>query len=310
MNFNHISVLLYESINSLNINKNGVYVDGTMGGAGHSLEIAKKLTTGKLICIDQDLNAHAKGREVLKEYLDKTFFVHDNFSNLKSILYKLNIDKIDGMLLDLGVSSHQLDEKDRGFSYHQNAILDMRMNKENNINAKYIVNNYSENDLSGIILKYGEERWAKRIAKFIVEERETTEINTTDDLVRIIKKAIPKKARENSHPAKKTFQALRIEVNNELNILENTIDVCVESLNKGGRMSIITFHSLEDRIIKQKFNTLANPCICPREFPICMCKKEAKIKIINRKPIVPTNEEIENNRRSRSSKLRVLEKIW
>ncbi|MFV0502747.1 MAG: 16S rRNA (cytosine(1402)-N(4))-methyltransferase RsmH [Lachnospirales bacterium] len=309
MNFNHISVLLYESINSLNINKNGVYVDGTMGGAGHSLEIAKKLTTGKLICIDQDLNAHAKGREVLKEYLDKTFFVHDNFSNLKSILYKLNIDKIDGMLLDLGVSSHQLDEKDRGFSYHQNAILDMRMNKENNINAKYIVNNYSENDLSGIILKYGEERWAKRIAKFIVEERETTEINTTDDLVRIIKKAIPKKARENSHPAKKTFQALRIEVNNELNILENTIDVCVESLNKGGRMSIITFHSLEDRIIKQKFNTLANPCICPREFPICMCKKEAKIKIINRKPIVPTNEEIENNRRSRSSKLRVLEKI-
>ncbi len=310
MNFEHVSVLLNECIESLNIKEDGIYIDGTMGGAGHSLKICEQLSDkGRLIGIDQDKNAHEKAKIVLKEHINKVTFVHDNFSNIDNILKELNIDKVDGVLLDLGVSSHQLDEKDRGFSYMQEAPLDMRMDVRQNKDAHYIVNNYSEDELNDIIHNYGEERWARRIAKFIVAERKESEIKTTQDLVTIIKKAIPKGARiDGPHPAKRTFQAIRIEVNNELGILKNTINDAVKNLNSGGRLSIITFHSLEDRIIKNEYKQLFATCICPRELPICMCDKEREIEIITRKPIVPSKEELEYNHRARSAKLRVCEK--
>lgn len=310
MEFKHVSVLLEECIEGLNIKKDGVYVDGTMGGAGHSKEIIKRADKGKLIGIDQDMNAINKSREVLKEYENRTILVHNNFKNIKGILTELNIDKVDGVLLDLGVSSHQLDTGERGFSYHYDAPLDMRMNKEEELSAKDIVNKYSQDDLYRIIKDFGEERWAKRIAEFIVEDRKNREIETTGDLVEVIKKAIPKGARmDGPHPARRTFQGIRIEVNKELDILKDTINDIVECLNPGGRLCIITFHSLEDRIVKETYKYLNQRCICPKEFPICKCDKKREIKIINKKPIIATKEELENNPRSRSAKLRIAEKI-
>lgn len=311
MEFNHKSVLLNECVENLEIKPNGIYIDGTLGGAGHAIEICKKLSSkGMLIGIDQDINAHKKAKIVLKEHLHKIQFVHDNFSNIKKILENLKINRVDGVLLDLGVSSHQLDEKERGFSYMQDANLDMRMDPRQQLTAYEIVNEYSEEEIENIIFNYGEERWAKRIAKFIVEERENKKIKTTLELVTVIKKAIPKAARtDGPHPAKRTFQGIRIKVNNELEIIKNTIVDIVEKLNVNGRLCIITFHSLEDRIVKHTYKDLFTDCICPMEIPMCVCDKKREIKIITRKPIVPSKQEIDSNHRSRSAKLRVCKKI-
>ena len=263
-----------------------------------------------MIAIDQDLQAHKAAKETLKQHLQKVTFVHDNFVNIKSILQQLGIDKVDGILLDIGVSSYQLDESERGFSYQNNAALDMRMDNTNNFSAYDVVNTYSEQQLYQVIWKYGEERWAKRIAKFIVEQRIQKPIQTTFELVECIKKAIPKGARkEGPHPAKRTFQAIRIEVNKELEVLEKTIMSSIELLNVQGRFCIITFHSLEDRIVKNAFRLQQYPCICPKEFPVCVCGKKPMGKVITTKPILPSEEELEQNYRSRSAKLRVLEKI-
>ena len=310
MEFHHISVLLNECIEGLNIKENGIYVDGTLGGAGHSAEIVKRLTTGRLIGIDQDTNAIKAAEKRLEEYKDKVTLVHDNFSNIKAVFSQLGIEKADGFLLDIGVSSHQLDEAERGFSYMHDAPLDMRMNRDNSFSAYNVVNEYSEDELSEIIYKYGEERWSKRIAQFIVAERSKKPIETTFELVDVIKKAVPKGARKDGpHPAKRTFQAIRIEVNGELEILERTIDDMTELLNPGGRLCIITFHSLEDRIVKNAFRKQENPCTCPPEFPVCVCGKKKRANVITRKPILPSDEELEFNHRSRSAKLRILERI-
>lgn len=310
MEFHHISVLLNECIDNLNIRPDGIYVDGTMGGGGHSLEIAKRLTTGRLICIDQDPNAHEAAGKRLAEYKDKITFVRDNFGNIKSILDSLEIEKIDGMLLDIGVSSHQLDEAERGFSYQQDAPLDMRMNPDRPFSAYDVVNGYDEDELDRVIFTYGEERWARRIAQFIVKEREAKPIETTGELVDIIKKAVPKGARKDGpHPAKRTFQAIRIEVNGELEVLQRAIDDVAARLAVGGRLCIITFHSLEDRIVKEAFRKQENPCICPPQFPVCVCGKKPLGRVITRKPILPSKEELEENPRSRSAKLRVLEGV-
>lgn len=310
MEFHHISVLLNECIDNLNIRPDGIYVDGTMGGGGHSLEIAKRLTTGRLICIDQDPNAHEAAGKRLAEYKDRITFVRDNFGNIKSILDSLGIEKIDGMLLDIGVSSHQLDEAERGFSYQQDAPLDMRMNPDRPFSAYDVVNGYDEDELDRVIFTYGEERWARRIAQFIVKEREAKPIETTGELVDIIKKAVPKGARKDGpHPAKRTFQAIRIEVNGELEVLQRAIDDVAARLAVGGRLCIITFHSLEDRIVKEAFRKQENPCICPPQFPVCVCGKKPLGRVITRKPILPSKEELEENPRSRSAKLRVLEGI-
>ena len=310
MEFHHISVLLNECIDNLNITPDGIYVDGTMGGGGHSLEIAKRLTTGRLICIDQDLNAHEAAGKRLAEYKDRITFVRDNFGNIANILDSLGIEKIDGMLLDIGVSSHQLDEAERGFSYQQDAPLDMRMNPDRPFSAYDVVNGYDEDELDRVIFTYGEERWARRIAQFIVKEREAKPIETTGELVDIIKKAVPKGARKDGpHPAKRTFQAIRIEVNGELEVLQRAIDEVVERIAVGGRLCIITFHSLEDRIVKEAFRKQENPCICPPQFPVCVCGKKPLGRVITRKPILPSKEELEENPRSRSAKLRVLEGV-
>lgn len=310
MEFNHVSVLLRECIEGLDIKEDGIYVDGTLGGAGHSSEIVKRLTTGRLIGIDQDTNAIEKAREVLKSDLDKVTIVHDNFKNIKNVLDNLNIDAVDGILLDLGVSSHQLDEGERGFSYKKEARLDMRMNRDQDFSAWDVVNTYSKEDLERIIKDYGEENWAKRIAEFIVESRALEPIETTEDLVTVIKKAVPSGARRGGpHPAKRTFQAIRIEVNGELEIIRQTILDGAEKLKSGGRMCIITFHSLEDRIVKETYRELFKDCVCPSEFPICQCDKKREVKIITRKPILPSPEELEVNLRSRSAKLRIIEKI-
>lgn len=310
MEFHHISVLLNECIDNLNIRPDGIYVDGTMGGGGHSLEIAKRLTTGRLICIDQDPNAHEAAGKRLAEYKDRITFVRDNFGNIKSILDSLGIEKIDGMLLDIGVSSHQLDEAERGFSYQQDAPLDMRMNPDRPFSAYDVVNGYDEDELDRVIFTYGEERWARRIAQFIVKEREAKPIETTGELVDIIKKAVPKGARKDGpHPAKRTFQAIRIEVNGELDVLQRAIDDVAARLAVGGRLCIITFHSLEDRIVKEAFRKQENPCICPPQFPVCVCGKKPLGRVITRKPTLPSKEELEENPRSRSAKLRVLEGV-
>ncbi len=310
MEFEHIPILLEEVIEGLNIKKDGIYVDGTLGGAGHSIEIVKRLDKGKLIGIDQDIDALEKAGRVLKDYKDNTILIHDNYKNIHNILKDLGIDKVDGIFIDIGVSSYQLDKASRGFSYHNDAELDMRMDRRQEFSARDIVNKYSKERLEEIILKYGEESWAKRIAEFIVEEREKNPIHTTLDLVEIIKKAIPKRVRmEGGHPARKTFQALRIEVNAELDVLEKSIDLMVDLLKPSGRIAIITFHSLEDRIVKEKFKYLFKECICPKEIPICKCDKKREIKIITRKPIVADEEEILINKRSRSAKLRIAEKI-
>ena len=310
MEFNHVSVLLNECIENLNIKEDGVYVDCTMGGAGHSKEIAKRLSEkGRLICFDQDINAINVAKERLKEFGDRVTIVHSNFENIKEEILNLGIDGVDGVLADLGVSSHQLDEASRGFSYMNDAPLDMRMDNRCKYSAWDVVNEYSEEELHRVIKDYGEENWAKRIAQFIVEERKEKTIDTTYELVDVIKKAIPKKARiDGPHPAKRTFQAIRIEVNNELGVINKMIDDAVSIMNKGGRICIITFHSLEDRIVKNEFKYLSLDCVCPPELPFCQCDKVSEVKIITRKPILPSDEEIKINPRSRSAKLRVAQK--
>ena len=310
MEFKHISVLLNEVIEGLNIKEDGIYVDCTLGGAGHSGEIIEKLSTaGRLIGIDQDKDALKAAGEKLKEY-ENTTYVHNNFTNVEEILNELNIENVDGILMDLGVSSYQLDAGERGFSYMKDAPLDMRMNRDSEFSAYDVVNGYSEEKLSKVIKDFGEERFARRIAKFITDRRGANPITTTLQLVDIIKAAIPAKARrEGPHPAKRTFQAIRIEVNKELDILDKAIEGAVNKLKPGGRVVVITFHSLEDRIIKNKFKELENPCNCPKEFPICICRKQSKVKIITRKPIEPSEEEVNENPRSRSAKLRIAERI-
>jgi len=311
LEFVHIPVLLDECIEGLNIKSGGIYVDGTIGGAGHSKEIAKLIgPDGLLIGIDQDINAVNAAKERLKMYEDRVRIVKDNFKNIKSIVHNLGIEKVDGVLLDLGVSSHQLDEEERGFSYMKDAILDMRMDKDNPLTAERIVNEWSENEIHYIIKEYGEERWAKRITEFIVRERKKERITTTGQLVDIIKSAIPASARrEGPHPAKRTFQALRIAVNDELGILERTIEDAIDLLNCEGRICVITFHSLEDRIVKNTFNRLEKPCTCPPRIPQCICGKVPLIKIITKKPITADFEELKNNPRARSAKLRIAERL-
>jgi len=310
MEFRHKSVLLKETVDGLNIKPDGIYVDGTLGGGGHSEYILSKLDNGVLIGIDQDIDALNSSKKRLNKYGEKFIAVHNNFSNIKSILEKLNIEKIDGMIMDLGVSSYQLDEAERGFSYMKDGILDMRMDRSKSFSAIDVINDYSEDELKRIIRDYGEEKWASRIAKFIVEMRKEERITTTSQLVDIIKKAIPVKARKaNSHPAKRTFQAIRIEVNSELSIISSTIEKISSVLNKEGRICIITFHSLEDRIVKNTFKDLSIDCICPPEFPVCRCDHRAVLKIITRKPILPSKLELEENSRSKSAKLRIAEKL-
>ena len=311
MEFNHVSVLLKETIDGLNIKPDGIYVDGTLGGGGHSLEIAKRLSkNGHLYGIDRDTDAIEAAGERLREYSDRFTAIHSNFYNAAEVLKNIGVQKIDGFILDLGVSSHQLDEADRGFSYMQDAPLDMRMDRGAPYTAWNVVNEKSEKELNDIIFKYGEEKWAKRIAQFIVAEREKKPIDTTYELVEVIKKAVPKGARRDGpHPAKRTYQAIRIEVNGELAILDKTVDDMTEMLSEGGRMCIITFHSLEDRIIKNAMKRHENPCTCPPEVPVCVCGKVPDEKVITRKPILPSDEELEVNPRSRSAKLRIMEKI-
>ncbi|WP_333887673.1 16S rRNA (cytosine(1402)-N(4))-methyltransferase RsmH [Clostridium sp.] len=309
MEFKHIPVLLKETIESLNIKQNGIYVDCTLGGGGHSLEILKRLSDkGRLIAIDQDISAISWAGERLKNFKN-VIYVHNNFYNIKQILEELKIDKIDGVIMDLGVSSYQLDEGERGFSYMKKAPLDMRMNRNSSLSAYEVVNRYSEEELCRIIRDYGEEKFAKRISNFIVKSREKSPIVTTLQLVDIIKKAIPLKFQKEGHPAKRTFQAIRIEVNKELEILDKAVEDSILNLNIGGRITVITFHSLEDRIIKSKFKMMENPCTCPSDFPVCICGKKPIVKIINKKPIVPTEEEKSINPRSKSSKLRAAERI-
>jgi len=310
MEYNHVSVLLEEALEGLNINPTGIYADGTLGGGGHSKAILERLSPeGKLVAIDRDEFALNYAKGILNGW-ENVFFVKNNFSNIQTVLDELSIDKIDGMILDLGVSSFQLDDAQRGFSYMQNAPLDMRMDKKEKITAYDIVNEYSEEKLKKIIYDYGEEKWAKRVVEFIIEKRRNKPIETTFELVAVIKAAIPKKARtDGPHPAKRTFQAIRIEVNGELSMLEQSINDIVDRLEKNGRIAIITFHSLEDRIVKEAFRTLENPCTCPREFPVCICGKKPQVKIITKKPIIPSSGELENNPRSRSAKLRIAQKI-
>ncbi len=310
MDFSHKSVLLNETIEGLNVRKGKIYLDGTLGGAGHSYEILKKLDkTGLLIGIDQDQEALKAARERLSEFKNVEYF-NLNYIDFEKALDDLGIEKIDGVLLDIGVSSYQFDNPERGFSYRFDAPLDMRMDKSLEISAKDIVNTYSEDEITEIIREYGEEKWASRISKFIVQERKNKKIDTTFELVEIIKNAIPAGARRNGpHPAKRTFQALRIEVNKELDVLKNSIDKFVHRLNPGGRIAIITFHSLEDRIVKNSFKYLEKDCICPPTSPICTCNKKREIKIITRKPITASEDELKENNRSHSAKLRIAEKL-
>lgn len=310
MNFVHKSVLLDECIEGLNIKPNGIYVDGTLGGAGHSSEIIKKLSDqGKLIGIDRDDEALKAAKERLKEYSNVTYY-HGNHDDIKEILEDLNIEKVDGILLDLGVSSYQLDERNRGFSYLGENVLDMRMDKTQKLDAKIVVNNYKEEELAKIIYDYGEERFSRQIAKNICIERKKQEITTTKQLVDIIEKSIPAKFRsKDSHPAKRTFQAIRIEVNDEIKTLYQTVLNSIECLKPGGRLCIITFHSLEDRAVKNAYIDAEGKCICPPGLPYCACGAIKKGKIITKKPILPTKEEMENNSRSKSAKLRIFEKI-
>lgn len=310
MEFKHYSVMLTETVDGLCIKADGLYVDGTLGGGGHSKEILSRASGVTLIGIDQDSEAIAAAKKRLSEYEGRVAFVNDNFRNISTILDRLGIDEIDGMVLDLGVSSYQLDNKDRGFSYMQDAPLDMRMSRDNPKTAYDVLNNYDEDELSDIFFRFGEEKWSKRIAKFICERRREKPLTTTFELTDVIKAAIPMAARKGvAHPEKRVFQAVRIEVNGELEILKNAVCDIVKRLKKGGRLSVITFHSLEDRIIKQTFLELASGCTCPKEFPVCVCGKEPEIKIITRKPVLPSKEELEVNSRSKSAKLRVCEKL-
>ena len=309
MNFNHKSVLLDEVIESLNIKPDGYYVDGTLGGAGHALEVIKRLKGGRLIGIDQDADAIKAATERLIDYKNRVIIVRDNYVNIENILKREGIDKVDGIYVDLGVSSYQLDTADRGFTYRFDAPLDMRMDDRNELKASDIVNNYSEAELFHIIRDYGEDRFEKNIAKHIVEYRNKKKIETTFELVDIIKSAIPMKIQvTGGHPAKRTFQAIRIELNKELEVLKDSIDVMIELLKPGGRLSVITFHSLEDRIVKQAFKKAESPCVCPKKFPVCVCGNKSKGRVITRKAVLPSKEELEENSRAKSAKLRVFEK--
>lgn len=311
MPFSHTSVLLFECIEALNIRDGFTYVDCTTGGGGHSLEIAKRLgKNSKLICFDQDKDAISAAQERLKDYLDKITFVNENFSELDRVLKELNINNLGGVLADLGCSSYQFDTPERGFSYMHDAELDMRMNTDSPLTAYKIVNEYSESELKRVIFEYGEERFAPKIASEICKKRNLKEIKTTLELADIIKDAIPKAARiDGPHPAKRTFQAIRIEVNRELDVIEPLIRTSASALVSSGRIAVISFHSLEDRIVKQTFRSLSSGCTCPRDFPVCVCGKKPLVSDITKKPILPTQEEIENNPRSRSAKLRIVEKI-
>lgn len=310
MEFKHKSVLLYETVDQLNIKPDGIYVDGTLGGGGHSYEIASRLSDkGRLIGIDQDEDAIKAASERLKPFMDRVTIVRNNYCNMDKVLDELSIDKVDGIMLDLGVSSYQLDTAERGFTYNVDAKLDMRMDQRQEVTARDIVNDYSEYDLYRIIRDYGEDRFAKNIAKHIVAARQKKPIETTFELNEIIKAAIPMKVRATGgHPSKTTYQAIRIELNRELEVLENSIDMMIDRLNKEGRLCIITFHSLEDRIVKVRYKNNENPCTCPPSFPTCVCGKKSKGKVITRKPIIPSEEELEENSRSKSSKLRVFER--
>ena len=311
MEFVHKSVLLEETISGLDIKEDGIYVDGTMGGGGHSLEIAKKLNEkGKLICIDQDADAILAGTDRLKEHKDKVTIVRSNYCDMVNVLKELGISGVDGIVLDLGVSSYQLDTPDRGFSYREDAPLDMRMDQRNEMTAKDIVNEYSEFDLYRIIRDYGEDKFAKNIAKHIVMARAKQPIETTFQLNEIIKAAIPAKVRaKGGHPSKQTYQAIRIELNKELEVLSESLNGMIDVLNPSGRLCIITFHSLEDRIVKTIMKNNENPCTCPPSFPVCACGKKSKGQVVTRKPIVPSDVELEENSRSKSSKLRIFEKM-
>lgn len=310
MEFKHVSVLLQETVDELQVKPSGIYVDGTLGGGGHSYEICKRLDSeGRLIGIDQDAEALEAAKKRLEKFNDRTTFVKSNYEQMSEVLKKLGIDKVDGIVLDLGVSSYQLDNAERGFSYMEDALLDMRMDRENSISARDIVNDYPEEELFRIIKEYGEERFARSIARNICRQRQDKPIETTFELVDIIRSSMPAKARNGKgHPAKRTFQAIRIECNRELEVLREALTQMVDLLNDGGRISIITFHSLEDRIVKTSFRQFENPCTCPPDFPICVCGKKTKGKVITRKPILPSAEELELNSRSKSAKLRVFEK--
>ena len=308
--FHHVSVLLEECIEGLNIKPDGIYVDGTLGGAGHSSRIAEKLTTGRLIGIDRDPVALKAAGERLAPFGDRVALVHSNFSEMDSALESLGITGVDGILLDLGVSSPQLDDGQRGFSYMVDAPLDMRMNGQDSLDAKQIVNHWSYEELKQILYDYGEERFAPRIAAAICKRREERKIETTLELVDIIRGAMPASAlREKQHPAKRSFQAIRIAVNDELGSVERVMQKAIPCLNPGGRLAVITFHSLEDRIVKQAMAEAAKGCTCPREFPVCVCGKKPQVKLITRKPIVSGEEELERNPRARSAKLRICEKL-
>ena len=311
INFSHRSVLLDECIENLNIKPDGIYVDGTAGGGGHSLEIVKRLTAGgRLIAIDRDDAAIAAATARLSDYLDRVTFVRNNFSSAAEVCRELGIEKIDGILLDLGVSSYQLDTAERGFTHNTDAPLDMRMDRRGELDAYAVVNTYTYEELRRIIWEYGEDRFAPKIASAIVRRREKAPINSTGELVDIIKSAIPPAAREGGHhPAKRTFQAIRIEVNGELDAIEPAIRNAKDIMREGGRIVIITFHSLEDRIVKQTYADLASGCTCPRTLPVCVCGKSPEVRVITKKPILPSARELEENPRSRSAKLRVAEKL-
>lgn len=310
MEFHHVTVLLDETVDGLNIKPDGIYADGTMGGGGHSRKILENLSeNGKLIGFDRDGEAIKVCKERLGAYGERVAFANRNFNDVKEVLKELSIEKIDGAVLDLGVSSYQLDCGERGFSYNEDAALDMRMDQTASFSAYNVVNEYTEQKIADLIFKYGEDRWAKRIAEFIVKEREEKPVETTGELVSIIKKAVPKGARQDGpHPAKRTFQAIRIEVNNELSGLSKAVEDFIDALAPGGRLCIITFHSLEDRIVKTVFAQAQKGCTCPENLPVCMCGKKPLGKVVTRKPIVPSEKELEENPRARSAHLRIFEK--
>ena len=311
MGFEHKSVLLYETVDGLNIKPDGIYVDGTLGGGGHAYEVASRLgEKGSIIGIDQDEAAIEAAGARLKDFGEKVTIVRSNYCEMKSRLQELGIDKVDGIVLDLGVSSYQLDTAERGFSYREDAPLDMRMDQRQEVTARDIVNDYSERDLFRVIRDYGEDKFAKNIAKHIVASREKQPIETTGQLTEIIRQSIPMKFQKKSgHPAKRTFQAIRIELNRELDVLRETLDDMIDLLNPGGRLCIITFHSLEDRIVKSAFRKNEDPCTCPKDFPVCVCGNVSKGSIVTRKPILPSEEELEYNSRSKSAKLRIFERV-
>ena len=310
MAFEHVSVLLHETVDGLNVKPDGIYVDGTLGGGGHSYEVCTRLgVKGSIIGIDQDEAAIEAASIRLKDFGEKVTIVRSNYCDMKSRLHELGIDKVDGIMLDLGVSSYQLDTADRGFSYREDAPLDMRMDQRSEMTARDIVNDYSEMDLYRVIRDYGEDKFAKNIARHIVRERAKRPIETTGELTEVIRHAIPMKfQKKTGHPAKRTFQAIRIELNRELDVLRDSLDDMIDMLNPGGRLCIITFHSLEDRIVKSAFKKNENPCTCPSDFPVCVCGKVSKGRVITRKPILPSEEEMEVNSRSKSAKLRIFER--